>query len=247
MAMDHLHQMFINQGAPGWLNWFGRPVAAMFLFLVAEGYYYTRNKALYLLRFLGAFILMNIANRLFTKFLYLDNVALINNVFGSLFMSAFYMWMADLFRDGIREKKLRRILLAIGGILLPLLFGALLVILISGGGSPSPVLFTLFFLIPTPLTVEGGIFLVVVGVSFYILRNYRWAQALIPVAAGLLELFATWGETGGPDTQWLMVFAALPILLYSGRRGWGAKYFFYAFYPGHIYLFYLIAWFLQPR
>jgi hypothetical protein len=247
MAMDHLHQMFINQGAPGWLNWFGRPVAAMFLFLVAEGYYYTRNKALYMLRFLGAFILMNIANRLFTKFLYLENVVLLNNIFGTLFMSAFYMLMADLFREGIKGKKPRRILLAIGGILLPLLLGVLLGVLISGGGSPSSALFMLFFLIPTPLTLEGGVFLIAVGLSFHILRRYRWAQALVPVAAGLLVLFTTLGQDGGPDTQWLMVFAALPILLYSGRRGWGGKYFFYAFYPGHIYLFYLIAWFLQPR
>jgi hypothetical protein len=44
-----------------------------------------------------------------------------------------------------------------------------------------------------------------------------------------------------------MVFAALPILLYNGLRGRGDKYFFYAFYPGHIYLLYLIAWFLQSR
>jgi hypothetical protein len=247
MVMDHLHQMFINQGAPGWLNWFGRPVAAMFLFLAAEGYYYTRNKALYMLRFLGAFILMNIINQLFTKFLYLENVVLLNNIFGTLFMSAFYMLMADLFREGIKGKKPRRILLAIGGILLPLIIGLVLVLLISGGGVPKSVIFALFFLIPTPLTVEGGMFLVAVGLSFHVLRNYRWAQALVPVAAGLLVLFTALGGNGGLDAQWLMIFAALPVLLYNGQRGRGGKYFFYAFYPGHIYLFYLIAWFLQPR
>ncbi|MDR1058149.1 MAG: conjugal transfer protein TraX, partial [Treponema sp.] len=100
MTLDHLHQMFINQGAPGWLSWFGRPAATLFLFLCAEGFYYTRSKKTYLLRFLAAFILMNVLNRLLTEFLYVENVALINNVFGSLFMSAFYMLIIDLFREG---------------------------------------------------------------------------------------------------------------------------------------------------
>jgi hypothetical protein len=39
MTLDHVHQMFIAQGAPGWLGWFGRPVAVMFLFLCAEGFF----------------------------------------------------------------------------------------------------------------------------------------------------------------------------------------------------------------
>jgi hypothetical protein len=247
MVMDHLHQMFFNQRAPGWLNWFGRPVASMFLFLCAEGFYYTRNKTVYILRFLGAFILMNLVNRLLTKFLYVENVVLMNNVFGTLCISAFYMLMVDFFREGIRKKKISRVLIAVGGFLLPCAIGIALAVLISGGAPPNMAAMTLFFLIPTPFTVEGGVFLVIAGTAFYVLRKYRRAQALVPVAAGLLVLFTTLGESGGPSAQWLMMFAALPILLYNGQRGRGGKYFFYTFYPGHIYLFYLIAWLLQPR
>ncbi|MDR1586906.1 MAG: conjugal transfer protein TraX [Treponema sp.] len=243
MVMDHLHQMFVNQGIPIWFNWLGRPVAAMFLFLCAEGYYYTHNKKVYILRFLGAFILMNFVNWGLNRLLYVENVALINNVFGTLFMSAFYMLMTDLFRKGVKERKPGRILLAVGGFLLPAAAGFVLVSLLSGGSNLIAIL--LFFLIPTPLTVEGSFFLVIVGASFYILRKYRWAQVLVPVAAGLFVLLTSWGESGIPDTQWLMFTAALPILLYNGQRGRGGKYFFYVFYPAHIYLFYLIAWLLQ--
>ncbi|MDR2136474.1 MAG: hypothetical protein LBO76_07650, partial [Treponema sp.] len=64
MTMDHLHQMFIAQGAPAWLGWFGRPVAAMFLFLCAEGFYYTRNKRRYMLQLLGGFLFMTAMNRI---------------------------------------------------------------------------------------------------------------------------------------------------------------------------------------
>ncbi|MDR0642721.1 MAG: conjugal transfer protein TraX [Treponema sp.] len=246
MAMDHMHQMFINQGAPVWLGWFGRPVAPMFLFLCAEGFYYTRNKRLYMLRFLGACILMNLGNQILGKLFPVENVELINNIFGALFLCVFYMFMVDLFREGIREKKPGRIVLALGGFLLPLVVGFVLLILLFGKDPPNQVMALLFFFIPTPFSVEGGIFQVVVGVLFYALRKYRWAQALVPVAMGLLVAFTGRGESGIPDAQWLMVFAALPILLYNGRRGWQAKYFFYAFYPAHIYLFYLAAWFLRP-
>ncbi|MDR0602499.1 MAG: conjugal transfer protein TraX [Treponema sp.] len=247
MVMDHLYQMFINQGFPTWLKWFGRPVAPIFLFLCAEGFYYTRNKKLYVLRFFGAFILMSIGNRLLTGFLYVENIELINNIFGTLFMCSFYMLMIDLFRDGIREKRPGRILLATGGFLAPLAAGVAMVVLIFGNAAANPALMTLFFIIPSPFTVEGGLLLVAMGVLFYILRKYRRAQALVPAAAGLLVFFTTWKVDGIPNPQWFMVFAALPILLYNGKRGWGAKYFFYAFYPVHIYLFYLIAWLLRSR
>jgi hypothetical protein len=50
-------------------------------------------------------------------------------------------------------------------------------------------------------------------------------------------------------TSWATVFAAVPILLYNGKRGGGSprfnKWFFYIFYPAHIYALYILAWFLQ--
>ncbi|MDR3122230.1 MAG: conjugal transfer protein TraX, partial [Treponema sp.] len=213
------------------------------LFLCAEGYYHTRSKTIYLLRFLGAFILMNLGNEILTKSFTVEDVALINNIFGTLCVSAFYMLMVDLLWKGIQERKTPRIILALGGMLLPLLVGFALMRLIFSANQPSAVAAALFSLIPTPVTVEGGIFQVGVGVAFYLLRTRRRIRALVPAAAGLLVALISRGES----SQWLMVFAALPILLYNGRRGWGGKYFFYAFYPAHIYLLYLIAWFLQSR
>lgn len=39
-------------------------------------------------------------------------------------------------------------------------------------------------------------------------------------------------------------FALLPVAMYNGKRGWKLKYFFYAFYPVHLFLLWLIAYLL---
>ncbi len=39
---------------------------------------------------------------------------------------------------------------------------------------------------------------------------------------------------------WFGLLGFLPILLYNGRRGKGLKWLFYAFYPAHLLLIYLL-------
>lgn len=63
----------------------------------------------------------------------------------------------------------------------------------------------------------------------YMFRGNRRWQA----AAGALAF--VWWE------PWALL-AFIPITLYNGKRGWSLKYFFYAFYPLHLLLLYLICW-----
>lgn len=76
---------------------------------------------------------------------------------------------------------------------------------------------------------EGyGVFLIVL---FYVLRKYRVLQALGPLAA----TFIIYNRYPGS-----LLAAMLLILLYNGKRGRrDLKYFFYVFYPAHIYLLHL--------
>jgi hypothetical protein len=247
MVFDHLHQMFAPWGAPVWFVWLGRPVASIFLFLCAEGYVHTRNKKAYMLRLLAGFLFMTVMNRVLSRLMPLEAATLINNIFGTLLVTVFYMGTIDLFRAGVKERRQGKILLALGGMLLPLLAGLGLLAALAAA-NPTAALILLF--IPSPVSVEGGFVLVILGLAFYLLRKYRAAQIGFLLGVSALTWYLNRG-TG--DVQYLMAFAAPLIFLYNGRRnggqnpqGRGGKYFFYIFYPAHIYLFYIIAWFLTP-
>jgi hypothetical protein len=236
MFLDHLYQIFASRGAPHWLHWCGRPVAAMFLFLGAEGFFYTRNKKAYLLRLLACSLGMTLGNFLLSRCMPLEEVALINNIFGTLFVAAFYMWMTDLVREGIREKKTGRILLAAGGMILPVLVGAAMILALQ---SENRVAALILMFIPNIISVEGGFLLVFLGLFFYMARNYR------PIQIALVAILSAISLMGEGGVQWLSIAAIVPILLYNGQRGRGSKYFFYVFYPAHIYLLYIIAWLMR--
>jgi hypothetical protein len=93
----------------------------------------------------------------------------------------------------------------------------------------------LFAIIPLSFFVEGGWFWVAMGVILYYTRPNRLAQAIDYIVFSLLF----WGKVN--SCQWLMVFAAPIMLLYSGQKGRGYKYFFYAFYSLHIWILYILS------
>ena len=245
MVFDHLHQMFVSQGIPGWFHWIGRPVLPVFLFMGAEAFAYTRSKGKYILRLFICYTFMYIGNFLFTYYMDIDNIELANNVFKTLFLSAFYMLCIDFLHDGIKEKNIKKIA---GSVLLILLsIAAGLSILLLSSYVPYQVSIILFF-IPNIFVTEGGITAVVLGVVFYLFRKKRLIQILIfsvfSILSFILMLLNGNGLFSG-SPQWLMIFSVIFFILYNGKRGQGNKYFFYIFYPAHIYIFYCIAWFLK--
>ena len=77
--------------------------------------------------------------------------------------------------------------------------------------------------------MQGILFIVV----FYVCRNHRIYQVL-------LFLLTYMGVTGNQPPLCTLL-ACLIILLYNGKRGKiKLKYFFYIFYPAHIFILYLI-------
>jgi hypothetical protein len=241
MVFDHIHQMFAPVGAPIWLTWLGRPVMVMFLFAMSESFHYTRNRWKYLSRlFFGSCFMTVFSVILETLILPNDDVVLMNNAFGTFLVAGLYMLFWDMLVDGIKNKKAGKI---IGSILLcfvPVLTAVPGIVIAELDISPMwvfQVLLTSVAILPNILAVEGGPLMVVMGVLLYVFRNRRWAQTAV-IAAFSALVFVT---SRDPSNQWLMIFAVIPILLYNGEKGRGMKYFFYIFYPAHIYMLYIIA------
>lgn len=76
-----------------------------------------------------------------------------------------------------------------------------------------------------------------IGLVFYIFREKRWVQIAFLLAISALLFIRSFG-----NIQWMMAFAAVPMLMCSGRKGKGLKNFFYIFYSVHIAVLYLSAY-----
>ncbi|MCL2015496.1 MAG: conjugal transfer protein TraX [Defluviitaleaceae bacterium] len=236
MVLDHVHQMWAHAGAPLWLTMLGRPVFPMFLFLITESFYHTSNRQKLLLRLLIASWIMQFVSLVLGMYLLPnDSIILLNNAFATFFITVLYMLFYEIFKGGVKEKSAKKIAGAIGLALLPIL--AIIPVMTAAMAEPPNVwLVRILLFLPNAFVLEGGPFMVILGLAFYILRPWRWAQALALLVLSVLQFVID-----PASIQWLMVFAIIPIFLYNGEKGKGMKNFFYIGYPLHIWILYIIA------
>lgn len=240
MFIDHFHEMFSNMGAPHWLNWFGRPVATIFFFVSVVGFTHTRNKEKYLLRLYIGFVIMNIGNSIISHFFQYGDIGLMNNIFADLFVGGLMMYGIDKIKEGRSTHKDGKTALGIILILLPIAASGIMIPIMSMMGSGSaPWLVKVLYFIPTLMTTENNIMVLLIPIM-YLLKDHRVGQCVAIALTALL--FFILGAN-----QWMMIFAIIPILLYNGQKGRGMKYFFYIFYPAHIWILYIVASMIYNR
>lgn len=232
MVFDHMHQMFYFAGIPMWFTMLGRIVAPIFIFLSAEGFHYTRNRKRYMITLLVGFWLCQILFQGVTYLFPNEHVTLMNSIFGTLFLGTLLMWIYDNFKE-------RKIVKGILGTVAFATLSALPLMLINlamTGATLNPWLLRLILFIPSPFTVEGGILFILMALFLYIARGKRWLQVLIIASVAVISYL-----TNPTGIQWLMIFSAIPLILYNGSEGRKEKWFFYIFYPAHIIILYVLS------
>lgn len=252
MLLDHIHYFFSFTGnIPLLFSWLGRLSAPLFLFCIIEGFVHTHDRKKYILRI----YLISIAMGLIQFSFYNIGAGLVR---GDGFfpqnqmLSSFSILLIVLQGfDWCGKKQWGRGLTAI---LLPLLLPYLFLIFWAGcTNTRISFLLNLVSFTVLPLhscIADGGTATLFAGVVLYLFRKNRLWQA------GAFVIFCLFYDVARvifyvpqlcPSDfftqayEWMEIFAVIPMLCYNGKRGTGSKYFFYWFYPVHIYVLYALS------
>lgn len=254
MTLDHIYY-YLGSGIlpiPHIFTLLGRISAPLFLFAMAEGFSHTHDRMAYLKRLYLASVLMSVGNDLVNSFLPHPNGAMvINGMFATLFIVGLYIWAIELLLGNIKKKNWKNIGIALAMLLIPIGSGIGITLYMGNTASVSPigriVFQALYTLVPSPIFVEGSVYWVFLGTGFYFLRNKKIGLSVFYVLMSGFFFFTAAGEGMTYENlfilndQWFMVLSLPFILLYSGQRGKKMKYFFYMYYPLHVYVLVLLA------
>lgn len=245
MTIDHIHYFMPESvGIPYWFTLIGRLAAPIFLFLCVEGFSYTHSKPKYLLRMYCFSVAMKLASRqLNLAFPRPDNVAIINDMFSTMFVVCWCIEGIELLRN--REKGLPRWL---GALLLGIMLAASTAPILMMHFSeqvPLPLLWAVLLLLPNPISCEGGILWVLLAIAMFYTRKSR-LKTIALMAAFFLLGFGLMPITLENVLYFACIFASVvPICLYNGTPGkHRCKWLFYGYYPAHAYALYLIGWWI---
>lgn len=257
MTLDHFYSAASTfTHASIILTQLGRLSAPLFIFLTAQGMQHTRNRGKYISRLYVASIAMEIGNMLINQWFPLPgNAIVVNNIFATLFLSTLLIaiieaWVKS-FTKGQRDQ-LKWAGLGTAYIV------ASIAIFIYAMSSLNPLLLKISMMVmPNPVAVEGSIIWVLLGVGFYFVTKKKssgapkkaWVMAVFYVLFCAAVFYLTTGMILTTDNlllvnfQWLMIGSLPLLMLYNGQKGKGWKWFFYVYYPLHIYLLTLWAHF----
>lgn len=198
-------------GSPLWLRYIGRLAAPVFFFLLIEGFFYTSSKKKYMERLFIGGIIMLVVS-MGLMYIFKRQVKITNNIFLSMGFSIALLTAIEW--KGKSEKKAGPIFTIMG------------------------ICFAMLF-------TEGSIFMTILVLIFYYNRDNKVRMSIFYI---LLSLSILSNPAGGVynslfivNYQWMMVFALPFMLMYNGERGRKAKYFFYIFYPVHIWVLYILG------
>ena len=237
MVIDSMYLAFTGI-FPDWLHLITRFVSPLFAFFLVEGFFHTHSRPKYLQRLWTAAVLMQIGD--YISFLLLGKYKITDNIFLTLAIGFSMMCVLELAKSASGWKKF-------------CLYTAGLLIYLAGA---------VFSFIPITLGsysfgLEGGIQVLSVVGSFYLFYGNRRKQIIAFLIWNVLFMLLTGVPLPGNYESirlWFsdlcfnsenLTFLFLPFLcLYSGKKGKNTafnRYFFYIFYPCHLWILYGLA------
>lgn len=235
MILDHIATWL--PGIPEWFRYLGRISAPLFFFCAVQGYCNTSDRKKYIIRLYVMAIIMRLGNTIVG--LLIDQV-IENDIFLTIFIGVIvvlcwerWYWKGILFF-----------------VLYQIVLTSVLVMLERYVVIQEEVLLIISTFAGCALVTEGGLVCVILFFLLYLTRNNKYKLTITYI---LFSLIVFIGERIFWETQhleplfgfWkiehLMIFALPFMLVYNGKKGRGSKYFYYAFYPLHLWALILIA------
>ncbi len=228
MTCDHLWGTDLL-GEYTFLTCIGRITFPIYAFMIAEGYYHTKDFKKYIKRLLIFALISEIPYDLMTESTVFYPFG--QNVLWTFILSLLCMKCID----KIREKKKPVVTLILG------------TLVISG------------FYLAAQLTMvdyygEG----LLMAVVFYIFRGDKWYNYLFKAASiiyiniemmnGLVYPVEIFGNSFEIPQQAFAILALIPIFLYNGKQGPKnkfTKYLFYTYYPAHMMVLVVVKWIIS--
>lgn len=199
-------------GIPLWFRYIGRLAAPVFCYLLVEGFIHTSSRKKYMKRLVTGGIIMIVGSNILT-YIFNRSVMITNNIFLAMAVSIAILNVIEW-----KQKEDSNKVIAIAGIV------ALFIV---------------------SLVTEGGPFMPVLALIFYYNRDNKVKLSLWYTGVSLMILIgpadSLYESLFIKNFQWMMVFALPFMLMYNGERGRKAKYFFYIFYPTHIWILYVLG------
>lgn len=234
MVLDNAWLRF-STSIPSAAHLVTRFVAPLFAWLMVDGFFHTKSRGRYCGRLWIAAILMQLGNVI--SFAIWGDRGITDNIFLTLALGFSIIWLFERGKGAEKGKKtvwfLAAILLTVLSILLSV---ALYIPLPFGSG----------------IMLEGGLELIPFILFAYFFHGSKWKQAAAVLIYSFVLFFTLYGGIGGwqgfdmfcMNADW-MTFLVIPFMfLYNGREGKKSvfgKWFFYAFYPIHLWVLAILS------
>lgn len=244
MTIDHVGAYCWSVPAVGtciiYLRLIGRAAAPIFLFCLAEGLRHTRSKRRYFWRLYIASVVTGLLN--FAAGAALEQS--FGNIFQTFAWTVFAVIAIERSVEYARDKRWGGAALWLALLAAAVFASGVISILLQvdfhGAEYIRPLLRSF---ICSPVEAEYSAGMIMLGAAWYFIPG-KGARCLTLFALSLLcflGLVPNWeGFAMFSGVQWAMAGAIPFILAYNGEKGRGLKWFFYVYYPCHVWLLALI-------